>query len=56
MRYFTDGAILGSAEFVHGFTEAWQRGRKHPAKVNSLRGGSWGDLTVIQGLRRQVFG
>ena len=58
VRYFTDGAILGSAEFVRGFTGAWQmeRGRKHPPKVNAMRGTNWGDLAVIQGLRRQVFG
>ena len=58
VRYFTDGAILGSAEFVRGFTGTWQieRGRKHLPKVNALRGSDWGDLTVIQGLRRQVFG
>jgi putative transposase len=58
VRYFTDGAILGSAEFVRGFTGAWQveRGRKHPPKVNVVRGKNWGDLAVIQGLRRQVFG
>ena len=58
VRYFSDGAILGSAEFVRGFTGAWQmeRGRKHPPKVNAIRGSNWGDLAVIQGLRRQVFG
>ena len=58
VRYFTDGAILGSAEFVRGFTGAWQveRGRKHPPKVNVMRGTDWGDLAVIQGLRKQVFG
>ena len=58
VRYFTDGAILGSKEFVHSFTGAWQRekGRKYPPKVNSMQGADWGDLTVIQGLRRQVFG
>jgi putative transposase len=57
VRYFTDGAILGSAEFVYGFTDVWQRerGRKHAPKVNLLRGGAWGDLAVIQGLRKQVF-
>ena len=57
VRYFTDGAILGSAEFVRGFTGAWQRekGRKYPPKVNSMQGADWGDLTVIQSLRRQVF-
>ena len=58
VRYFTDGAILGSAEYVRGFTDAWQaeRGRKYPPKTNALRGGDWGDLAVIKGLRRQVFG
>jgi len=58
VRYFTDGAILGSAEFVRGFTGAWQleRKRQYPPKVNLLKGAKWGDLAVIQGLRRQVFG
>jgi putative transposase len=58
VRYLTDGAILGSAEFVRGFTGSWQmeRGRKHPPKVNAMKGSDWGDLAVIQGLRRQVFG
>ncbi len=58
VRYFSDGAILGSAEFVRGFAGAWQleRGRKHPPKAHPLRGADWGDLSVIQSLRRQVFG
>ena len=58
VRYFTDGAILGSAEFVRGYLGAWQleRGRKHPPKVNAMKGAEWGDLSVIQALRRQVFG
>ena len=43
---------------VHGFTGAWQRekAQKHPPKVNPMRGTDRGDLAVIQGLRRQVFG
>jgi hypothetical protein len=58
VRYFTDGAIFGSQEFVRGFVGAWQmeKGRKHPPKVNALRGADWGDLSVINGLKRQVFG
>jgi len=58
VRYFSDGVILGSAEYVRGFTHAWQmeRGRKHPPKVNRMQGGDWGGLSVLQGLRRQVFG
>ncbi|MGZ0656256.1 transposase [Coraliomargarita sp. W4R53] len=58
VRYFTDGAILGSAEFVRSYVGAWQviRQRKYPPKVTPMRGGQWGDLAVIQALRRQVFG
>ena len=58
VRYFTDGVIIGSAEFVRGFTGARQMkvGRKYPPKVHALRGSDWGDLAVIQGLRRQLFG
>lgn len=58
VRYFTDGAILGSAEFVSGLLDDWQaaRGRRYPPKVNVVTGADWGDLAVIQGLRRQVFG
>ena len=57
VRYFTDGAILGSADFVRSFTGAWQRerGRKYAPRVSGMRGSNWGDLAVIQGLRRRVF-
>jgi len=58
VRYFTDGAIFGSAEFVRSYSSAWQleRKRRYPPKVNMLEGAEWGDLAVIQGLRRQLFG
>lgn len=58
VRYFTDGAILGSEAFVRGFVGAWQmeRRRKYPPKVNAMKGADWGDLAVIQGIRRNVFG
>ncbi len=58
VRYFTDGAILGSQEFVRGFVGVWQRekGRKYPPKVNVLRGANWDGLATIQGLRKKVFG
>jgi putative transposase len=57
VRYFTDGAILGSAEYVRGFVDLlqMQTKRKHPPKVNAVKGAAWGDLSVIQSLRRQVF-
>jgi hypothetical protein len=58
VRYFTDGAILGTSEFVRGYTGSWQRerGRAYPPKVNSMKGTDWGDLAVIKGLRKEVFG
>jgi hypothetical protein len=58
VRYFTDGAILGSAEFVRSYVDLWQmeKQRKYPPKVNLLRGADWKNLATIQGLRKQVFG
>lgn len=58
VRYFSDGAILGSEEFVRDYVGTWQaeRQRKYPPKVNELKGATWGNLAVIQGIRRQVFG
>mgnify|MGYP006291700467 CR=1 FL=1 len=47
VRYFTDGAILGSREFVRGFAEDWQKGkgRKFPPKPNLLPGAEWEGAT-----------
>jgi len=58
VRYFTDGAILGSQEFVRGFAGAWQleKGRKYLPETNLLRGADWQGLATIQGLRKKVFG
>ena len=58
VRYFTDGAILGSAEFVRGLANRWQvdRARKYPPKIRRAKGGDWGDLCVVSPLRREVFG
>lgn len=57
VRYFSDGVILGSSEYVRGFANSVQRDlrRKRPPKVHLLRGAVWGDVAVLQGLRRQVF-
>ena len=58
VRYFSDGAILGSREFVAGFAESWQlgRGRRRKVSPQPLRGADWGDLSVIKGLRKGLFG
>ncbi|MDQ8194431.1 transposase [Coraliomargarita sp. SDUM461004] len=57
VRYFTDGVILGSAEYVRGFVSTVQMEckRKHPPKVNALKGAAWGDMAVIRSLRETVF-
>jgi len=57
VRYFTDGAVLGSREFVERYVGAWQlqRERKRPPTPRPLRGADWGDLAVIRGLRSRVF-
>jgi putative transposase len=58
VRYFTDGAILGSQAYVRSFIDSWQvdKGRKYPPKANLLRGADWHGLACIQGLRKSVFG
>lgn len=58
VRYFSDGAILGSSNFVASFAASWQqqRQRKFPPKIHQMRGGDWGGMTVIQGLRSAIFG
>lgn len=59
VRYFTDGAALGSAGFVSEVLRAYQkrtgrRGRQQEARP--MAGTEWGGLTTMRGLRRSVFG
>ncbi len=66
VRYFTDGAILGTQDYVQELIELWQmdRGRRYPQKVNVLGGADWAglaetqgqDLACLRGLRKAVFG
>jgi len=58
VRYFTDGAVMGSRAFVDKHVGNWQvqRERKRPPQANPMRGAEWGDIAVIKGLRRNVFG
>jgi putative transposase len=58
VRYFTDGAIFGTKDFVESFVGAVQlaRGRKHPPRAHAMKGADWGNLAVIKGLRSKVFG
>jgi putative transposase len=57
VRYFTDGAVLGSREFVQTWLQA-QRDRFDPKRKlepRPMEGADWGELTVSRGLRKAVF-
>ncbi|TVP80250.1 MAG: transposase, partial [Puniceicoccaceae bacterium] len=53
----TDGAILGSAEFVRSFQRDWQQGRSRPVPAGGhpLKGADWQGLAVVKALRRKVM-
>ena len=58
VRYFTDGAVLGSKEFVQSYflDHRKQFGPKRRDGPREMRGSGWGDLTCLRDLRREVFG
>ena len=58
VRYFTDGAALGSEEFVQGIFEEFrsQFGAKRKSGPRQMKGSDWEGLTVLRDLRREVFG
>ena len=58
VRYFTDGAIIGSRAFVE---DAFQRHREHfsvrrEEGARAMKGGAWGDLFTARQLRVDVVG
>ncbi len=61
VRYFCDGAVLGSAEFVDGvFEREKAKGRSFGGKRKSgarrMRGAEWGELRVLRDLQKDVMG
>jgi hypothetical protein len=60
VRYFSDGAALGSKSFVAEALRAYQQltGRRaRQTQPRDLGGcGEWQDLATLRGLRRKVFG
>ncbi len=58
VRYFSDGAVLGSKEFVQGYFESHRDrfGAKRRDGPRKLRGSDWEGLMCIRDLRRDVFG
>ncbi len=57
VRYFTDGAVLGSKAFVESFFFEYrdQFGKKRRSGARKMKGSDWEGLTVVRDLRREVF-
>ncbi len=58
VRYLTDGAAIGSGEFLR---EVFEENRERFSENRSIagkrmRGANWGGLLVLRGLQRNVFG
>ena len=57
VRYFTEGAVLGSAEFVRGHAANWmkQSERQRPIRPKSITCSDHEPLSVIRNVRGQAF-
>ena len=61
VRYFCDGAVLGTAEFVDAVFEREQAlqkrfGEKRTSGARRMRGAEWGGLRVLRDLQKDVIG
>ena len=61
VRYFCDGAVLGTAAFVNTVFEREQAlrkrfGEKRTSGARRMRGADWGDLRVLRDLQKDVMG
>jgi putative transposase len=61
VRYFCDGAVLGTAEFVNAVFEREQTlrkrfGEKRTSGARRMRGADWGELRVLRDLQKDVIG
>ncbi len=58
MRTFTDGAVLGSSEYIESIFSEYRGlfGRRRRGGPRKMRGSDWEGLTVLRDLRREVFG
>ena len=57
VRYFLDGAILGSRGFVEGILEARREDLELKRKTGATKmKGSWGGLCTLRALRINLFG
>jgi REP element-mobilizing transposase RayT len=55
VRYFTDGMVLGSPEFVEEQSNGLDCGGKRARRPHAMRGADWGGLAVGTGLRARLF-
>lgn len=57
VRYFTDGAVIGSAEFVDEVFETQRErfGVRRKSGARTMRGANWRDLTTLRELRDRLF-
>ena len=58
VRYFTDGAVLGSEAYVARIFEEFrsQFGPKRKSGPRGMKGSDWEGLMVMRDLRKEVFG
>jgi len=58
VRYFTDGAVLGSAAFVDEVFHAnrHRHGPRRKTGARRMKGADWGDLRTLRDLRKDPFG
>jgi putative transposase len=61
VRYFCDGAVLGTAPFVNAVFEREQSlrnrfGEKRITGARRMRGADWGELRVLRDLQKDVIG
>lgn len=59
VRYFCDGAVLGTVDFVNAVFEREQTlrkrfGEKRSSGARRMRGADWGELRVMRDLRKDV--
>jgi len=57
IRYFSEGAVLGSREFVQSHVERWQRatGRKYPPKPQRIESQDSEVLSVMKDVRGSIY-
>ena len=58
IRYFTDGVVIGSAEFINRIFERERHrfGPKRKDGARRMRGADFGPLRVLRDLRLRAFG